>query len=50
MVGRKDKYHMPSTIIHEDQKKIIDNIDKAIVAMQQQESPKELAGKAFPGD
>jgi hemerythrin len=42
MVDKDDKYRMHSSLINEDQKKIIGTVDKAIDAKQQQESPDEL--------
>jgi hemerythrin len=42
MVDKNDKYRMHSSLINEDQKKIIGTVDKAIDAKQQQESPDEL--------
>jgi hemerythrin len=42
MVDKNDKYRMHSSLINEDQKKIIGTVDKAIDAKQHQESPDEL--------
>ena len=42
MIDRKDILLTYASLINEAQEKIIGTVDKAIVAKQQQESPKEL--------
>jgi len=42
MIDRKDILRTYASLINEAQEKIIGTVDKAIVAKQQQESPKEL--------